>query len=150
MSINSFRDEYAFLSNFYRQKFIYKNIEFDTAEHAFQWAKAIDESGRNIILNCSTPSQARYHGKRIKINKEWWECEKFRIMEEILVEKFKNANMQKLLLETGNDELIEGNRWHDNIWGACQCYSCSKKSHQNNLGKILMNIRSSLVVLKPW
>jgi len=40
-----------------------------------------------------------------------------------------------MLLQTGDEELIEGNKWGDRFWGVC------KGKGKNNLGKILMKIR---------
>jgi predicted NAD-dependent protein-ADP-ribosyltransferase YbiA (DUF1768 family) len=42
------------------------------------------------------------------------------------------------LLLTGDEELIEGNYWHDHIWGVCD------GTGTNWLGKILMEIRDEL------
>ena len=42
------------------------------------------------------------------------------------------------LLDTGDTELIEGNNWHDTFWGVC------KGKGQNNLGKILMEVRKDI------
>ena len=40
--------------------------------------------------------------------------------------------------------LIEGNYWHDNYWGNCLCPKCKEIEGQNQLGKILMKVRSTL------
>jgi predicted NAD-dependent protein-ADP-ribosyltransferase YbiA (DUF1768 family) len=58
-------------------------------------------------------------------------------------EKFKNEELKQLLNETGDEELVEGNWWHDNFFGVCTCEPC-KGSGQNNLGKILMKIRTEI------
>ena len=50
---------------------------------------------------------------------------------------------KKQLLETGDEELIEGNRWHDNVFGSCFCPKCGDKG-QNMLGKLLMELRDKL------
>jgi hypothetical protein len=47
-----------------------------------------------------------------------------------------------MLLSTGDMELTESNWWHDNFWGVCTCNKC--KDGENNLGKILMDIRLNL------
>jgi predicted NAD-dependent protein-ADP-ribosyltransferase YbiA (DUF1768 family) len=48
-----------------------------------------------------------------------------------------------MLLSTGDMELTEGNWWHDNFYGSCSCVKCGGKG-QNNLGKILMDVRLNL------
>jgi predicted NAD-dependent protein-ADP-ribosyltransferase YbiA (DUF1768 family) len=58
-------------------------------------------------------------------------------------EKFKQEDLKQMLLDTGDQELIEGNFWHDNFFGVCSCGACLGKG-QNNLGKILMKIREEV------
>ena len=53
-------------------------------------------------------------------------------------QKFQNENLRKLLLATGDAELIEGNYWHDYYWGICNGVG------QNWLGKILMEEREKI------
>jgi len=48
------------------------------------------------------------------------------------------------LLATGDTKLLEGNRWHDNFWGNCDCPNCRDKPGLNYLGKILMRVRLEL------
>ena len=61
-------------------------------------------------------------------------------MYEICKIKFiTNPNFTKRLLETGNQELIEGNDWNDTFWGVCN------GEGENNLGRTLMRIRRELV-----
>ena len=60
-------------------------------------------------------------------------------MFDLVLEKFKqNPELKQKLLETGNQELIEGNTWNDTFWGVCNGQG------QNWLGKILMLARSEL------
>jgi len=59
--------------------------------------------------------------------------------------KFKqNSELLKLLIATKPHDLIEGNYWHDNIWGDCLCSRCKNIKGQNLLGKILMEVREEL------
>jgi predicted NAD-dependent protein-ADP-ribosyltransferase YbiA (DUF1768 family) len=48
------------------------------------------------------------------------------------------------LLDTGDEELVEGTTWHDNIWGNCSCPKCKNIPGQNRLGKLLMQIREEI------
>ena len=58
---------------------------------------------------------------------------KVKLMFVLVTEKFKqNPELKQKLLETGNQELIEGNTWNDTFWGVCNGQG------QNWLGKILM------------
>jgi predicted NAD-dependent protein-ADP-ribosyltransferase YbiA (DUF1768 family) len=64
---------------------------------------------------------------------------KVKLMFVLVTEKFKqNPELKQKLLETGNQELIEGNTWNDTFWGVCNGQG------QNWLGKILMLVRSEL------
>ena len=66
-------------------------------------------------------------------------------MYDIVKAKFsQNENLRQMLLDTNNEELIEGNWWHDNCWGDCSCERCKDIKGQNNLGKILMRVREEI------
>lgn len=66
-------------------------------------------------------------------------------MYSIVKDKFsRNTNLKKLLLDTKDAYLIEGNWWHDNYWGDCYCPKCSKTLGKNMLGTILMRVREEL------
>jgi predicted NAD-dependent protein-ADP-ribosyltransferase YbiA (DUF1768 family) len=62
----------------------------------------------------------------------------------IIRNKFSDKYMSDLLLNTGDEELIEGNYWHDNYWGNCTCSKCKDIEGQNKLGKILMKVRDEI------
>ena len=50
----------------------------------------------------------------------------------------QNEELKEKLLATENEELVEGNTWHDTYWGVCN------RRGKNKLGKILMRIREEL------
>lgn len=52
------------------------------------------------------------------------------------VVKFAEPGLQAKLLETGNEELVEGNYWGDTFWGVC------RGRGENHLGKLLMKVRT--------
>lgn len=52
--------------------------------------------------------------------------------------KFAIPELKEMLLATGDEELVEGNYWHDTIWGVCDGVG------ENHLGKMLMEIREDL------
>lgn len=115
---------------------------YPTAEHAYQGAKVNDPSVKTRIKNCATPAEAKdlFEKNIIQPDHGWTVEKKLRIMEEVLTIKFggKEPLLTRALLDTGDTPLIEGNNWNDNFWGVC------KNVGENNLGKILMKIRSAL------
>ena len=140
MVINDFHGEYFFLSNFSDSPIYYNGKLWPTVEHAFQAAK-VDEETANRILVAPTPGAAKKLGRQGQMRPDWDEV-RFKVMEECLMRKFLcNTDLLQKLLNTGDNELIEGNTWHDNIWGDCNCPRCKDKHGQNMLGKTLMNIR---------
>jgi ribA/ribD-fused uncharacterized protein len=125
---------------------MYQNIEYPTAEHAYQAAKLESPDLKTKIKNCPTPAEAKdfFETYQIKPGPGWTISKKLHIMEEILMIKFggKDPLLTRALLATGDSELIEGNTWDDRFWGVCN------HSGENNLGKILMKIREELVLQK--
>jgi predicted NAD-dependent protein-ADP-ribosyltransferase YbiA (DUF1768 family) len=66
-------------------------------------------------------------------------------MEDLVRQKFSlYPTLREKLLATGEEELVEGNYWHDNFWGACSCRKCEGREKHNHLGRILMKVRSGL------
>jgi ribA/ribD-fused uncharacterized protein len=141
--IDDFHGQYRYLSNFWPCKITYEGVEYPTSEHAYQAAKSLVHTTRLAVASCSSPGEAKRYGRNFKIRPDWEE-KKFDIMVTILREKFKHPDLAKQLKKTGNLPLIEGNTWHDNIWGNCKCIKCRKVKGQNLLGKALMLIRNEL------
>jgi hypothetical protein len=143
-----FKDEYAFLSNFYQCKVYYRSMPFPTVEHAYQASKTLNFKTINLISNLK-PNEA-WKAKRIGGNpkfttiREDFDDLKLIIMEPLLVQKFHYESLKDRLLQTGDQQLVEGNYWHDNYWGECFCRKCKNKTGENNLGKLIMKIRSDL------
>lgn len=142
--IDSFRGEYNFLSNFFHSPIIQEDLEFSTVEHAFQAAKCLDRENKLLILNCKSPTIAKRAGRKVPLRPDW-ESVKFDIMHDILALKFApGSHLGKLLLATGDAELIEGNMWHDNVWGSCMCAKHKSTPGQNILGKLISQVREEL------
>lgn len=92
---------------------------------------------------CATPDESKHLGRKIKIKKDWDNI-KDQIMYEIVKAKFSNPFLAKKLINTGDEILCEGNYWHDNYWGACNCPNCKLLPRKNMLGQILMRVREEL------
>ena len=137
--IDSFENEFAFLSNFYPSKICYEGIEYPTVEHAFQAAKTFDFEQRVAIAAALAPGKAKRMGRSVSLRPDWEEV-KDSIMEELVRRKFKDKRLAIQLWSTGDRELVEGNWWNDTYWGVCNGVG------RNQLGKTLMKIRTELKV----
>lgn len=136
--INNFSGKYGFLSNYYAAPINYDGILYPTTEHAFQAIKSLNFEERKMIADCSTPGNAKKMGRTITLRKDWEDI-KYGIMWQICLLKFLTwTDLKDKLLETGEEELVEGNTWNDKVWGVCDGQGT------NWLGKILMDIRSRL------
>jgi ribA/ribD-fused uncharacterized protein len=135
--IKEFREKNRWLSNFYGPC---KTLRGKTVEHFFQAMKAITFETAMEILRVETPREAKQIGRTIKI-KENWDKEKLETMEFLIRKKFEDKELRRKLVETGDVELVEGNYWHDNFWGDCNCKKCKDIKGENHLGIILMKVR---------
>ena len=143
--IKDFTEKYFFLSNFYNCYLTYEGVVYCSTEAAFQAAKTLDISEREKIARLS-PSDAKKAGRRLVLRPDW-EDVKDKVMYDVCLAKFTQNDSLKLkerLLATGDEELVEGNTWHDNCWGDCSCDKCKDVIGENRLGKILMKIREEL------
>ena len=137
MAITCFDGEYAFLSNFYLAPVEFEGLMYTNSEAAFQSAKTMNIEDRKRFCNLN-PGTAKRAGRHLSLRSDW-ERSKDLIMEIIVKDKFiRNKDLQKLLLMTHNEELIEGNHWKDYYWGVCN------GKGKNTLGKILIKVRSEL------
>ena len=141
--INCFDGKYAFLSNFYESPCDFEGILYPTVEHAFQAAKTLDRHERLKIAAAETPGKAKRMGRSVTLRPDWEEV-KTDVMRECLRSKFRFAPLGIGLINTDDEELVEGNTWHDNCWGNCTCEQCANKPGENRLGKLLMEIRKEL------
>lgn len=134
--IKGFFGPYRFLSNFHQCPVYFDGVMYPSSENAFMAAKTLDPVGREQFRYIE-PKEAKSLGRQIKLRADW-ETVKFDVMATVLFDKFyRNRGIREKLLATGNAYLEETNHWNDMIWG------CNEESEgQNNLGKILMNIRT--------
>lgn len=152
--IDRFTGRYHFLSNFYPCKIKHRGIEYTSVEHYYvaQKVKGIqfyqgqyftETDFKEILSKVKDPSDVKKIGATLKLPHNW-DSIKFDIMFYGVDYKFtKDENLKTMLLETGDIDIIEGNYWHDNYWGQCTCNKCKGKG-QNNLGKILMQVREHI------
>ncbi len=112
-----------FLSNFHRSFVMYEGQKYPTVEHAYQAAKVLSPRMREVIANAATPGTAKRIGQAVDLRKDW-EDVKYDIMLTLLREKFDIPELTARLDGTGDARLVEGNVWHDNVWGVCVCHKC--------------------------
>ncbi len=143
--IYGFQGDYRFLSNFDPTPLVYGGLQIKTAEHLYNALKTNSLEEALHVLDAPTPGQAKTRGRKVTL-KDDWETVKFKAMQTTIGVKFiGNLRLASKLVETGDLELIEANTWHDQIWGDCFCGEPQCDSDgQNNLGKLLMELRSDL------
>ena len=135
--IKEFIKEYRFLSNFYTSDIEYNGLVFMSAEAAFQAQKCPSIARSFTRLS---PNRAKARGRSVQLRSDW-ETVKDDIMYEIVKSKFtQNQDLKRQLLDTGDEELIEGNTWNDTYWGM----DIRTNRGKNKLGKILMRVRKEL------
>ena len=135
--IDKFNGKYDFLSNYYVAPVTYNGLTFQSNEAAFQAQKTLNEGQRRKFTRMA-PSKAKAKGRNVILRSDWEQI-KNKIMYEVCYAKFtQNPELKEKLLLTGDEELVEGNTWHDTYWGVCN------RRGKNKLGKILMRIREEL------
>lgn len=140
--IREFREEYRFLSNFVPARVEFEGREYISVEHAYVASKTLNDVLRFEISAIPTAGKAKEFGKFLDLRPDWEEV-RVDIMRSLLKQKFNQAPYEEALISTGKEELVEGNKWHDNFWGSCICVNCGDKG-KNMLGKLLMEIRGDL------
>ncbi len=132
--IDSFNGEYRWLSNFY--------IEPDGThvEGEYQGAKF---PGYEAGFEDLTPGKAKRLGGSRSMTpylREDWNDVRIDIMKRLVLLKFlDHPTLYKALVDTGEEELIEGNNWGDTFWGKVNGVG------ENHLGKILMEVRRKII-----
>lgn len=134
MIIDSFKDSYRFLSNFYPCLVELDGEVYRSIEHAYVAAKSLDPVVRELIRMIDTPGQVKRLGRELVLRPDWDDV-KLPIMTDLVTQKFTDVGLRKLLVETSPAELVEGNTWGDTFWGVCDGVG------RNHLGRILMSVR---------
>lgn len=137
MKIESFWNEYRFLSNFHFCDIEMDGMTYRTLEHAYQAAKTTETEFRIAISACITPGDAKRMGRQIPMRKNW-ERIKLDVMLGLLRQKFAEGELRAKLLATGDAHLEEGNKHGDMFWGTVHGFG------ENHLGKLLMQVREEL------
>lgn len=146
MVIDKFVGEWEWLSNFSPHPLVLHDGVYRTLEHAYQASKTLSMLERDLVRNTETPGKAKRFGRFVELRPDW-ESFKYQAMDDLLYEKFvtQHPYLGIKLFETGRVILVEGNTWHDNVWGDCRCdrVACSEPG-TNALGQLLMQLRRRL------
>jgi len=147
--IRGFFGQYRFLSNFWPAKVFLDGEEYSCSENAYQAAKYKREY-RTYFRTCSPRDAVKFveENHEGKYSHEEWNSIKLEIMKKLLVQKFdKNLNPDnyKKLVDTGNKYLEEANDWEDTYWGVNKGDKNEPGIGENNLGKLLMEVRDELI-----
>ena len=135
--------KYHFLSNFSPVALRVNGLLFPTLEHAYQAYRATNDTDREKIRSAHSPGLAKYIAHRVEQNTDF-PNRRVEIMTRLLEAKFSKPELKEQLKATGEQELIEENRHHDNFYGNCLCRACADTPGQNMLGKLLTQIRTTL------
>lgn len=142
--IGELTGKFRFLSNFWSCYVYWHGVPYPSVENAYQAAKCADIHDCIRFENIKA-SEAKRLGRIVKMRPDW-EKEKLRVMESLVLQKFSSEPLRGMLLDTGDEEIQEGNWWGDAFWGTVNGIG------QNHLGKILMRVREEirdLVVGEP-
>src|SRR5690606_14540266 len=92
-------------SNFYHKPFEHDNIRFDWSEQAVMYRKAMLFGAKWVaveILKATSPMQCKSLGRsrEIPFNENIWRKNRERIYKEVLLDKFSDPELKKILLDT--------------------------------------------------
>lgn len=139
--IKEFKNEYSWLSNFTPCSIEFAGFIYPSVEHAYVASKTLDQFERGMIQLMKEPEKVKRFGRTLELRKDW-EKIKIDMMIQFTAYKYSHYNpvLRKLLLDTGEEHIQEGNNWNDKFWGVCLKTGIGK----NRLGKIIMYRRENL------
>jgi ribA/ribD-fused uncharacterized protein len=138
--IKQFKEEYDWLSNFYPVQLKVGRLTYPSVEHFYVGIKCKSFLDRDNIANGNyTAGEVKKLGRKLEIREDWDEV-KLGVMKFGLSIKFNQEPFKSKLKQTGTQIIQEGNYWNDTFWGVC----LKSGNGQNNLGKLLMEIRDQL------
>jgi N-glycosidase YbiA len=134
---------YGCFSNFSPHSIEIKGTCWPTVEHYYQAQKFVNSPDAHIIPlihAATTPEEAaalgRCHTRHLRLD---WNLVKTEIMRVAVHKKFiTHPEIKQILLQTGEEILVE-NSPTDYFWGCG-----ADHTGENNLGKILMSVRSEI------
>uniref|UniRef100_A0AC35U8R3 DUF1768 domain-containing protein n=1 Tax=Rhabditophanes sp. KR3021 TaxID=114890 RepID=A0AC35U8R3_9BILA len=149
-----FYSKNSVFSNHYPCSFTVDDIQFNCSEQYFIYGKAItfkDKKMAKDILMENDPVKQKRLGRKVKdFDKVVWDKEGYNCMKRGLKAKFsQNKDLEEILLSTKDAFIVECAA-RDRLWGiGCGISNPDRLNRkawkgQNLLGKVLMEVRSSL------
>lgn len=136
--IGSHIPHFHFLGNFYALPIEFEGIVYKNLEAAYQAQKTEDPQLRATFSQLK-PHEAIKAGRTLTLRKDWKDV-KLEIMGKLLRIKFsRTGTLAAYLRKTTGDEIIEINYSGETFWGQDH-----RKGGQNNLGKLLMEVRQEI------
>lgn len=143
IAVKGFFQEHRFLSNFHLCEIEYEGRFYPSTENAYQAAKFPNSIRKKFEM--ISPKDAKALGSQLKMNKEQiekWNQKRLDVMRDLTYIKYQDPTLRQMLLETGDRYLEETNYWGDGYWGV------HKKFGENQLGKLIMEVRASCKPVK--
>ena len=113
-------------------------IKYYSTENYYQAAKSLDSNIRQQIASLE-PRKSKTYGRTIEIRPDWDQV-KDDVMYTANKLKYQQLRFKQWLIQTGSENIQEGNTWGDTYWGIC----LKTNKGQNKLGKLLMLIRDEV------
>lgn len=133
------------LSNYYPVQMLFDGLVFGSSEAAYQSQKTNDPDIRTGFVGLD-PDAAKELGRSVQLRPDWDKI-KFAVMYNVVDAEFSQcAEFRNELMKTENKLIVEDTtRWHDTIWGVCNCERCKKEKtvSRNLLGIALTVLREN-------
>jgi N-glycosidase YbiA len=134
------RDPGGFMSNYYKARMFIYGRWWRCVEAPYQASKTLDLAEQEAIWKCERANDARELGQRVKVVSNW-DSLKREVMKECVLAKFlQHADLRRMLMETGDQELIEDTTISNDCYWGCG----TDGTGRNELGKVLMEVRAAL------
>ena len=143
--IHGFFGPFRFLSNFYilANGVTFEELSYPSVEHGYQAAKW-PHNQRLQFLDISAGQAKRLGRMAPNFDARKWNKKKVEVMRALVFQKFQNnPNLRKMLMEMDGYVMSERNSWGDTFWGTNE-----QGEGDNNLGKILMNVRDKFIAME--
>lgn len=136
-------DPYGCFSNFSLHPIQMEGLPWQTVEHYYQAQKFVGTENECLvqcIRDAQTPMDAAKIGRdrTLKLRSDWEQVKQQVMWQGVLTKFMTHPDIQDILLSTGEELIVEDSPT-DYYWGCGE-----DKTGQNQLGKILMKVRSEI------